>query len=184
MNSLLTDVTAIEPVEAFGRVAAVRGLLIEVAGPLHLMGVGARLTVEASGGRRLGVEVIGFEGGRALCLPFGPLDGVRMGCRAVITAACHEEVGNQYEEAMANNGAYLTKLVTEHGVEVRNFNDDVWDGFGRAAAASFEEIRAHSDLATRIDDSFQATLREIGAMMARFEGTFVNQRNRVLGIDA
>ena len=104
--------------------------------------------------------------------------------RAVIQAACHEEVGNQYEEAMANNGAYLAKLVNEHGVEVRNFNDDVWDGFGRAAAASFEEIRAHSDLATRIDDSFQSTLREIGGMMARFEITFVNQRNRVLGIDA
>ena len=42
----------------------------------------------------------------------------------------------------------------------------------------------HSDLAAEIDDSFQATLREVGGFMAKFEGTFVNQRNRVLGIEA
>lgn len=106
MNSLLTDVAGIEPVEAFGRVAAVRGLLIEVAGPLHLMGVGARLTIEASGGRKLGVEVIGFEGGRALCLPFGPLDGVRMGCRAVITAA---------EETIRPSDRWLGRVVNALG---------------------------------------------------------------------
>ena len=34
------------------------------------------------------------------------------------------------------------------------------------------------------DDAFQKALREIGGTMAKFEGTFVNQRNRVLGIEA
>ncbi|MFT5160097.1 MAG: hypothetical protein ACI9ZD_001707, partial [Paracoccaceae bacterium] len=28
----------------------------------------------------------------------------------------------------------------------------------------------------------QASLREIGGTIAKFEGTFVNQRNRVLGL--
>ena len=72
--------------------------------------------------------------------------------------------------------------MNEHGVQVRAFNDDVWDAFGVATVEVLAEVRAHSDLATRIDDHFQAALRQEGAMMAKFEGTFINQRNRVLGL--
>ncbi len=100
--------------------------------------------------------------------------------KAVITAACNEEHAASHEENMANNGQYLARLVNDHGVQVRAFNDDVWDSFGEGAAEVFAETRAHSDLAAKIDDSFQASLREVGGFMAAFEGTFVNQRNRVL----
>jgi TRAP-type mannitol/chloroaromatic compound transport system substrate-binding protein len=103
--------------------------------------------------------------------------------KAVITAACHEELAAQHEEAMANNGIYLQRLINDHGVELRAFNEDVWDAFGDAAIEVFEETRDHSDLAAKIDDSFQASLREVGGFMAAFETTFVNQRNRVLDIE-
>ena len=53
---------------------------------------------------------------------------------------------------------------------------------GEAAEEVFEETRGHSALAAEIDDAFQKSLREIGGTMAQFEGTFVNQRNRVLGL--
>ncbi|MGB1213556.1 MAG: TRAP transporter substrate-binding protein [Pikeienuella sp.] len=102
--------------------------------------------------------------------------------QAVITAACNEEHAAAHEENMSKNGEYLAKLVNDHGVQVRAFNDDVWDAFGDASAEVFEETRDHSDLAAEIDTSFQAALREIGGTMAKFEGTFVNQRNRVLDI--
>ena len=102
--------------------------------------------------------------------------------KAVIEAACYEEHGAAFEENMAKNGEYMTKLVNDHGVQVRAFNDDVWDAMGEAAAEVFAETRDHSALATEVDDSFQANLREIGGTMAKFEGTFVNQRNRVLGL--
>lgn len=102
--------------------------------------------------------------------------------RAVIEAACNEEHAAAHEENIAKNGEYMSKLVNDHGVQVRAFNDDIWDAFGDAAAEVFEETRAHSPLATKIDDAFQASLRETGTMMANFEGTFVNQRNRVLGL--
>ena len=100
--------------------------------------------------------------------------------KAVITAACNEEHAASHEENMANNGQYLARLVSDHGVQVKAFNDDVWDSFGEGAAEVFAETRAHSDLAKKIDESFQASLREVGGFMAAFEGTFVNQRNRVL----
>ncbi|QIE53997.1 ABC transporter substrate-binding protein [Pikeienuella piscinae] len=100
----------------------------------------------------------------------------------VIRAACLEENANSYEETQSNNGVYLKKLVDEHGVQVRDFNDDTWDAFGDAAAEVFEEVRNHSDIAARIDDSYQSYLRQIGGFMDKFEYTFVRQRNRVLGL--
>ena len=102
--------------------------------------------------------------------------------KAIIEAACMEEHAASHEENIAKNGEYLGKLVNEHGVQVRAFNDDVWDAFGVAAAEVFADVRAHSDLALRIDDHFQAALRSYGSMLAAFEGTFINQRNRVLGL--
>ena len=93
-----------------------------------------------------------------------------------------EEHAAQFEETMAKNGEYMAKLENDHGVQIRAFNDDVWDAFGEAAAEVYADTRAHSALATEIDDAFQVALREIGGMMAKFETTFVNQRNRVLGL--
>ena len=93
-----------------------------------------------------------------------------------------EEHAAQHEEASANNGEYLSKLVNEHGVQTRSFDDDTWDAFGEAAAEVYEETREHSELAARINDDFQAALREIGAFRAIAEVEFSNQRNRVLGI--
>jgi len=100
----------------------------------------------------------------------------------VIETACMEENAAQYEEAVANNGQFLTTIINDHGVELREFNDDVYDAFGEAAAEVFEETRDHSALATKIDDSFQSSLREMGAYLKIAENGFSVQRNRVLGI--
>ena len=58
----------------------------------------------------------------------------------------------------------------------------MWDSFGEAAAEVFEETRDHSALAKKIDDNYQSFLKECGSMMAKFEISYVNQRNRVLGL--
>ncbi|MEM9138736.1 MAG: ABC transporter substrate-binding protein, partial [Pseudomonadota bacterium] len=102
--------------------------------------------------------------------------------KAIITAAATEEHALQHEEASANNGEYLARLINEHGVELRTFDDDTWDAFGEAAEEVFEETRDHSALAKEVNDSYQAGLREIGAFRAIAEVAFSNQRNRVLGI--
>ncbi|MCI2400003.1 TRAP transporter substrate-binding protein [Aliiroseovarius subalbicans] len=121
-------------------------------------------------------------GGLALGMNKAWWDSLTEWEQAVITAASHEEHAAQYEESMALNGEYLNKLIDEQGVEVRAFNDDIWDAFGEAATEVFAETRDHSALAAEIDDHFQTNLVEIGKAMALFEGTFVNQRNRVRGL--
>ncbi len=102
--------------------------------------------------------------------------------KSIITACCNEEHAAQHEEASANNGEYLAKLISDHGVNLRSFNEDVWDTFGTAAKEVFEETRNHSALAAKINDDFQAKLREIGGFRKVAEIEFSNQRNRVLGI--
>src|SRR5919202_1179236 len=87
LRALIDEIEALPAPDAFGRVAAVQGFLVEVAGPLSRMGIGARLLIETASGRNVAAEVVGFRGERALCLPFGPLEGVRKGCPAWIAAA-------------------------------------------------------------------------------------------------
>ncbi|MEX0583156.1 MAG: hypothetical protein WD185_05755, partial [Sneathiella sp.] len=100
----------------------------------------------------------------------------------LITVCCMEEHGAQYEEAQALNGEYLQKMITENGVVLKEFNNDVYDAFATAAKEVFEETRDHSALAKKIDDDFQMNLREIGGYQKIAEVSFSNQRNRVLGI--
>ncbi|MFZ9118939.1 MAG: TRAP transporter substrate-binding protein, partial [Paracoccaceae bacterium] len=121
-------------------------------------------------------------GGLAFAMNLDFYNGLTDHERAVIEAACYEENAAQPEEAMANNGTYLNKLVTEHGVQLRAFSDEVWDAFGEAAEEVFEETREHSDLAARINDSYQAAMRDIAGFRAIAEIEYSNQRNRVLGI--
>ena len=102
--------------------------------------------------------------------------------KAIITAACMEEHAAAHEETMALNGQYLQRLINDHGVEVAEFNDEVWDAFGEASEEVFEETRDHSELAAKITDAYQSSLREIGGFMNAFEGTFLAQRNRVLDL--
>ncbi|HVY57903.1 MAG TPA: flagellar protein export ATPase FliI [Xanthobacteraceae bacterium] len=85
MKALAEQITELDAVEIYGRVVGVRGLMVEVAGPLHAMSVGARVTIETNG-RVIPCEVVGFSGSNALLMPFAPLEGVRRGCRAVVSA--------------------------------------------------------------------------------------------------
>ena len=84
MKALAGQISELDGVVIYGRVVGVRGLMVEVAGPLHAMSVGARVVVETPG-KPIPCEVVGFSGGNALLMPFAPLEGLRRGCRAVVT---------------------------------------------------------------------------------------------------
>ncbi|MBE9476072.1 MAG: TRAP transporter substrate-binding protein [Proteobacteria bacterium] len=100
--------------------------------------------------------------------------------KAIVQAACNEENARTMAETNANNGAYLNKLVNEHGVQVREFNDDVYDAFGEAAAEVMEEARDHSPLAKKTMDAVAAARAEIGSWTALSDMAYVQKRNRVI----
>src|SRR3954468_8151471 len=86
MKALAEQIAELDEVEIYGRVVGVRGMLVEVAGPIHAMSVGARVMIEGGGARMIPCEVVGFTGPNALLMPYAPLEGVRRGCRALVTS--------------------------------------------------------------------------------------------------
>ncbi|GJD39266.1 MULTISPECIES: flagellar protein export ATPase FliI [Methylobacterium] len=85
LASAQAALAGIETLETYGRVVAIKGLLVEVAGPVGAMRLGGRLDImveNATGA--VPCEIIGFQGDRALAMPFGSLEGVRRGCPAMV----------------------------------------------------------------------------------------------------
>src|SRR5437868_2409519 len=90
MKALAEQIADIDGVNIYGRVVGVRGLMVEIAGPIHAMSVGARIVIDVGDNRFIPSEVIGFSGNNAVVMPFAGLDGVRRGCRAVIANAASQ----------------------------------------------------------------------------------------------
>jgi len=96
MKALAEQIAELDDVEIYGRVVGVRGLMVEVAGPIHAMSVGSRVIIETGPDRFIPCEVVGFTGANALLMPYAALEGVRRGCRAMVTsvqAAARPSVG-------------------------------------------------------------------------------------------
>ena len=102
--------------------------------------------------------------------------------QTIIEAAAAMENDVMMSEYNAKNGAALAKLISDHGVKLRKFNDDVYDSFGDAAAEVFETARAHSPLANKIHQSFLKARKDLGAWSKISDQAYVAQRNRVLGV--
>jgi flagellum-specific ATP synthase len=85
--ALVEEISSLPSEEIYGRVVAISGLLVEIAGPIHVMSIGSRVEIPAAEDTRVLCEVVGFRGERALCMPFGALEGVRMGCKAVVRSS-------------------------------------------------------------------------------------------------
>jgi flagellum-specific ATP synthase len=109
MKALAEQISDLDGVNVYGRVVGVRGLMVEVAGPLHAMSVGARIVIETGRGADIPCEVVGFSGENALLMPFAALEGVRRGCRAVIASA---------QAAVRPSRAWLGRVVNAMGVPI------------------------------------------------------------------
>src|SRR5215470_7704262 len=90
MKALAEQINDIDGVNIYGRVVGVRGLMVEIAGPIHAMSVGARIVIDTGGNRFIPCEVIGFSGNNAVVMPFAGLEGVRRGCKAIIANAANQ----------------------------------------------------------------------------------------------
>ncbi|MCG6930750.1 MAG: TRAP transporter substrate-binding protein [Desulfofustis sp.] len=124
------------------------------------------------------------EPGSMLCIGINKKwwDGLSKSDQLIIEAAASMENDVMMAEFNARNGEALNKLVTEQGVMLREFNDDIYDAFGEAAAEVFEETRKQNELAARIHDSFAKARQEVGSWMKISDQAYLNKRNRVLGL--
>ena len=63
MKALAEQIASLDGTETYGRVVGVRGLMVEVAGPIHAMSVGARITIDTGQGIIVRLEANGSAGG-------------------------------------------------------------------------------------------------------------------------
>ena len=82
MLDLVEQVRRIQPAGMTGRVTKIVGLTVSIAGFPAPLGSIARL--EGENGVLLEAEVVGFAGEETLVLPYGELNGIRRGTRAVL----------------------------------------------------------------------------------------------------
>ena len=99
-----------------------------------------------------------------------------------IEAAASMENDVMMSEYNAKNGEALAKLISEQGVQLKRFNNDIYDAFGDAAEEVFAEVVEHSNLARRIHESFVKSRANVGAWAKISDQEYVSQRNRVLGL--
>tara|TARA_R110002126_G_scaffold13118_1_gene56028 strand:+ start:269663 stop:271060 length:1398 start_codon:yes stop_codon:yes gene_type:complete len=70
--------------ESFGKVTKILGLLVEIAGFGSELSIGSIVHLRPKPDKDIPCEVVGFREHRALLMPFGTLEGVGLGCQAVI----------------------------------------------------------------------------------------------------
>ena len=82
VESLVEGIDGIPDYRLYGRVAGVMGMMIELAGLDQELTIGQRCNVMPRGKGAVPCEVVGFRQGRALLLPFVPVEGIGLGCKA------------------------------------------------------------------------------------------------------
>jgi len=70
--------------EVYGSVTKILGLLVEIAGFGNSLSIGAHVHLRPEKGKDIPCEVVGFQDDRALLMPFGTLEGLGLGCKAVL----------------------------------------------------------------------------------------------------
>jgi flagellum-specific ATP synthase len=87
LASFHAEIGELAVTRTYGRVTSVLGMLVEIGGATHSLPVGGRCLVATRDGREILCEVVGFRNGRALAMPFQPIEGVGLGCKAAVVPA-------------------------------------------------------------------------------------------------
>ena len=84
MFTLENEIKRLSPWRLFGRVVAIQGMLIEVAGAQRELSIGSRLHIMSRQEDVIPCEVVGFSKEHALLMPFKMIEGVGVGCKAFV----------------------------------------------------------------------------------------------------
>lgn len=108
-KSLVNEIERLPSTVVYGRVQHIVGLLIEIEGVQGGLSVGDRCRIIGRRNNVVACEVIGFREGRALALPFGPLEGIGLGCRVEVS---------DIDPAVYPDSSWLGRVVNAFGEPV------------------------------------------------------------------
>ncbi|HPD82694.1 MAG: flagellar protein export ATPase FliI [Alphaproteobacteria bacterium] len=156
--------------EVFGRVTKILGLLVEIAGFGQNLHIGSIVHLRPKSNIDVPCEVIGFKDEKALLMPFGTLEGVGLGCPAIIQDSeptiCPDErwlgrVINALGEPIDGKGSLMQG---GHPIPLRN---------KAPHPHSRQRIGGKLDLGVRAVNSFLSTCQ--GQRMGIFSGSGVGK---------
>ncbi len=169
-DKALAEISVIPAQETFGRVTKILGLLVEIAGFGANLSIGQHVHLRPGGNRSVPCEVIGFRDDHALLMPFGTLEGIGLGCRAVIQDS---------EPVVRPDDSWLGRVINALGEPI--------DGKGPIRPGldpiplrnkppqphSRQRVGSQLDLGVRAVNTFLATCR--GQRMGIFSGSGVGK---------
>ncbi len=147
----------IVPCAIDGRVGALSGLSVDIAGLAGHVCAGDRVSLDSRSGQAVAAEIIGFRDGTARAMAFGTLDGIGPGCRATVAPAfCGATSGGGH---LAVDDSWLGRVIDPLGRAM--------DGLGRPSQGSeLRPVRASPPDATlraRLGDRLDLGLRVMNA---------------------
>lgn len=101
--------------------------------------------------------------------------------RTIVEACCRAENNLTAAEFAARNGDALDQLVTQHDVQVREYNDEIFQALTDASEQVLSDMAAESDLVDRIYNSFYDFRAKAMDWTAIAEQGFANKRQTTLG---
>jgi flagellum-specific ATP synthase len=108
-RTLLPEIDRVPSQRVYGRVTAVQGMLVEAGGVQRALSLGDVCRVQARGNRSVPCEVVGFRNGKALLMPFSPIDGVGLNCRVEV---------DQAEPVIYPDASWLGRVINAMGEPV------------------------------------------------------------------
>ena len=98
--------------------------------------------------------------------------------QAIIENAAIAENNSTYAEYNAKNGAALSTLIDKHGVQLRQFPDEIWKEVVEKSAEVIEEAGQVDDLSGEILASFKQGMKDIGGWTAIADAAYMAARAR------
>jgi flagellum-specific ATP synthase len=95
-----------------GRIAGVSGLAVEVGGLSHHLSVGDRIALRSRDGRPVAAEIVGFRGGLAQAMTFGPAEGLGPGAAAL---AALPAPGAPHGASLAVDASWIGRVIDPLG---------------------------------------------------------------------
>ncbi len=163
-------ISVLEEEEIYARVTKVLGLLVEIAGFGTNLSVGSLCYLRPPDKPQVPCEVVGFRDGHALLMPFGTLEGVGLGCKAIL---------QNHDSVICPDDSWLGRVINGMGEPI--------DGKGQLSKGghpvplrnkpplphSRQRMGVQLDLGVRTVNSFLATCQ--GQRMGIFSGSGVGK---------
>ncbi|MBL8549622.1 MAG: flagellar protein export ATPase FliI [Hyphomonadaceae bacterium] len=137
---LKSDIESLDPRRLEGRVTGLKGLAIEVTGPAEALAIGAHATI--AGAKPTRAEIVGFEGTRALLLPFDAPDAIHPGARVLFRGSAH---------SVRPSAAWLGRVVDAFGAPLDGGPAPAEGAMARLIRSAPPSAHARARVGARLD---------------------------------